>query len=69
VTKPGGSLGITEATWIETPSGELVAQLSDTCGPVFAILDMEGWSKVMRGAALQEVSASSNRMTPQREHG
>jgi arsenite methyltransferase len=67
VTKPEGSLGITEATWIETPPRELVAQLSRTFGPGFVVLDMEGWRRLLHAAGLKDVSASSSRITARSE--
>jgi arsenite methyltransferase len=67
VIEPGGSLGVTEATWIETPPKELVAQLSGIFGPGFVVLDMEGWSRLLHDAGLKDVSASSSRITARSE--
>jgi arsenite methyltransferase len=67
VIKPDGFLGVTEATWIETPPRELVAQLSGTFGPGFVVLDMEGWRRLLHDAGLRDVSASSSRITARSE--
>ncbi len=67
VIKPEGALGVTEATWIETPPRELVAQLSGTFGPGFVVLDTEGWRRLLHDAGLKDVSASSSRITARSE--
>jgi ubiquinone/menaquinone biosynthesis C-methylase UbiE len=67
VTKPAGFLGVTEATWMETPPSRLVAQLSRTFGPGFAVLDMEGWKGLLEQSGLKEVTATSHSITAQSE--
>jgi hypothetical protein len=47
VIEPGGSVSITEATWLEKPPLELVSSLSQVFGPGFAVLDREGWKRVL----------------------
>jgi ubiquinone/menaquinone biosynthesis C-methylase UbiE len=67
VIEPGGSLGVTEATWIEPPPGRLVQQLSRIFGPGFAVLDTEGWRRLLRRAGLRDVVATSRRITARSE--
>jgi ubiquinone/menaquinone biosynthesis C-methylase UbiE len=63
VTKSGGFLGVTEPTWMETPPSTLVAQLSDTFGPGFAVLDVEGWRELLEHSGLKDVTARSHSIT------
>lgn len=65
--KPGGSLGLTEARWIETPPRRPVAQISRTFGPGFAVLDTEGWRSLLHRAGLRDVFAASRRITARSE--
>ena len=47
VTRSGGFVGITEATWLEKPPLELVSSLSQVFGPGFAVLRVDGWKRVL----------------------
>jgi ubiquinone/menaquinone biosynthesis C-methylase UbiE len=65
--KPGGFLGVTEATWMEAPPPRLVKQLSDTFGPGFAVLDSEGWQGLLRQTGVRDLVATSRRITARSE--
>lgn len=67
VTEPGGSVGITEATWLEKPPLELVSSLSRVFGPGFAVLDTEVWKRILVESSLEDVDASSQRFTARSE--
>jgi SAM-dependent methyltransferase len=67
VLKPGGFLGITEPTWMETPPPRLVTQLSDTFGPGFAVLDTEGWKGLLRQTGVRDIVATSHCITARSE--
>jgi hypothetical protein len=57
VTKPGGYVGLNEATWIKTPPPqELVEYLSCTYG-IKEILTMDGWKELLVGAGLRDIIA------------
>jgi arsenite methyltransferase len=67
VAKPGGFLGVTEATWMEAPPSRLVAQLSRTFGPGFAVFDTEGWRELLEQSGLKDVTATSHAITARSE--
>lgn len=56
VTKPGGYVGINEATWIKTsPPTELAEYLSRTCGVKGEIPTSDGWEELLTGTGLRDV--------------
>ena len=58
VTKPGGYVGLNEATWIKTPPPmELVEYLSRTYGFKREILTSDGWAELLAGTGLGDIVA------------
>ena len=57
VTKPGGYVGLTEATWVKTPSPEILAYLSRTFGGNLEVLTPEGWKQLLEGSGLRDIVA------------
>ena len=58
VTKPGGYVGLSEATWLKTPPPpELLAWASQDLGATVAPLTTAEWTSLLKGAGLAEVSA------------
>ncbi|MFB0536894.1 MAG: class I SAM-dependent methyltransferase [Anaerolineae bacterium] len=56
VTKPGGYVGLNEATWIKTPPPiELAEYLSGTFGVRGEILTSDGWEELLAGAGLRDI--------------
>ncbi|WP_445475328.1 class I SAM-dependent methyltransferase [Methanococcoides methylutens] len=56
VTKPGGYVGLNEATWIKTPPpAELIEYLSRTFGVKGEILTSDGWKEMLEGSGLREI--------------
>ena len=53
VTKPGGYVGITEMTWLRTPTPEVAEYYLKT---VYAdALEADGWRELLQGAGLKDV--------------
>jgi ubiquinone/menaquinone biosynthesis C-methylase UbiE len=57
VTKPGGTIGFTEATWLEQPPQEVLAYAARIFGPDFETYDVDGWRQLMEGIGLADVVA------------
>ena len=58
VTKPGGYVGLNEATWMKTPPPtELVEYLSRTYGFTAEILTSDGWEELLAGTGLRDIVA------------
>jgi len=59
VTKPGGYVGLNEATWIKTPPPEQLAEyLSGTFGVKGQLLTADGWKALLIGAGLRDMVPS-----------
>lgn len=50
VTKPGGYVGLNEATFTEPPTPELVEYVHSTFGPVTEFLAGDAWAGLLEGA-------------------
>ena len=59
VTRPGGYVGFTEATWSRDPKPELLAKLPDLFGEHFETYDLSGWRERMKAAGLVDVMAEA----------
>jgi ubiquinone/menaquinone biosynthesis C-methylase UbiE len=60
VTKPGGFVGITEMTWLETPSAHVEEYYERV---VYAkALEADGWKKLLEDAGLEKVVGSAHRV-------
>lgn len=55
VTKPGGYIGLNEATWIKTPPPEVVKYLSHAMGKV-EFLTSDGWKELLEGSGLKDIN-------------
>jgi ubiquinone/menaquinone biosynthesis C-methylase UbiE len=53
VTKPGGSIGLTEAIWIKEPSPEVAEIIMEATGQLF--LPSEVWENLLREAGLVDL--------------
>lgn len=63
VTKPGGYIGLNEATWTRTPPPEeLVEHLSRIFGSKGEILTSDGWEELLVGAGLSDIVARTYRV-------
>jgi len=57
VIKPGGYIGLNEATWVKSPPpGELVEYLANTFGVKEGILTADGWQDLLGSAGLRELT-------------
>ena len=64
VTKPGGYVGLNEATWIKTPPPtEVVDYLSHIFGVNGKIPNSEGWEKLLVGAGLRDIVVRNYKAT------
>jgi len=56
VTRPGGAVGLAEATWRQVPPPpELVAWVSQDVGATVMPLPADGWVELLRVAGLQDI--------------
>lgn len=56
MAKPGGYVGLNEATWVKTPPPtELVEYLSSTYGVKGEILTSNGWEQLLAGPGLRDI--------------
>jgi len=67
VTKPGGYVGFTEATWVKTPTPELLAYMAQAFGPNMKLLPPDGWQQLLAGAGLKDIVASAHRIAMRQE--
>lgn len=54
VTKPGGYVGLNEATWVKTPPPELVTYLSRVMAKA-EFLTSDGWKELLESAGLRDI--------------
>jgi len=63
VVKPGGTIGLNEATWVKTPPPtELGEYLSKGFGVRGEILDSDGWRELLEGAGLRNIIVRTNKV-------
>jgi SAM-dependent methyltransferase len=67
VTRPGGYVGFTEATWRVNPSSETLSYVASVLGPGAEMLDRVGWEQLVRDAGLADVIAEFRAITVRRE--
>jgi arsenite methyltransferase len=68
VTRPGGYVGLAEATWLKVPPPpELVAWVSQDVGACVKPLAADGWVELLRGAGLGEVVSRTYPVDPRVE--
>lgn len=64
VTKPGGYVGLNEATWRKTPPpGELVRYLSATFGVKGKLLTSEGWKELLAAAGMRDMVVRTHKVS------
>jgi SAM-dependent methyltransferase len=65
VTKPGGYVGLNEATWVKAPPPvELVDCVSQTWDVKAEILTSSGWEELLRGSGLKGIVARTHKHKP-----
>jgi ubiquinone/menaquinone biosynthesis C-methylase UbiE len=63
VTKPGGYIGLNEATWIKSPPPKQITEyLAGTFGVKGEILNADGWRELLVSAGLMELSVSEHKV-------
>ena len=68
VTKPGGYVGLNEATWLKVPPPpELVAWASQDLGAHVKPLTSDGWAGLLEGAGLMEIVVRIYEVNAQKE--
>ncbi|MBN2334816.1 class I SAM-dependent methyltransferase [Candidatus Bathyarchaeota archaeon] len=68
VTKPGGYVGLNEATWLKAPPPpEIIEWASQDLGAQVKPLTSDGWVELMEGAALTEIAVNVREVKTQKE--
>ena len=67
VTRPGGYVGFTEATWLRDPAMEQRTYLSTTLGDNFETYTVDGWRALIASAGLENVHAEVREISIRRE--
>jgi ubiquinone/menaquinone biosynthesis C-methylase UbiE len=67
VTKPGGYVGFTEASWLSDPAMEQQTYLSTTLGGNFETYTVDGWRALLVSAGLENVYAEVREISIRRE--
>ncbi len=63
VTKPGGCVGLNEATWIKAPAPtELAEYLSRTFGVKGGLLTSDEWEELLAGAGLRDLVVRTHKV-------
>jgi arsenite methyltransferase len=55
VTRPGGYVGLNESTWLQEPTPEMVAWVSQDIAGSALPLSAEAWRELLAGAGLREI--------------
>jgi arsenite methyltransferase len=63
VLKKGGLFGFTETAWLEEPSPENLAALSQTFRGIFNPLTADGWEQLLLQAGLRDIITSTHDLT------
>lgn len=66
VTKPGGHVGLNEATWVKTPPPELVEYLCRVMAKA-EFLTSDGWKELLEGSGLTDVVVRAYRTNALRQ--
>jgi len=68
VTKPGGYVGLNEATWLkEPPPPEIIAWASQDLGAYVKPLTSDGWTGLLEGAGLTQIVVNVREVRARRE--
>jgi arsenite methyltransferase len=67
VTRPGGYVGLSEATWTKEPSPELLTCLSRALGGSLQVLDAGGWRRLVEESGLRDIVARTHEITVRSE--
>ncbi len=57
ITRPGGYVGFSDATWLRPPTPAALALAAEALGRSLALLPPEGWAALLREAGMLEVTA------------
>jgi len=69
VAKPGGYVGLNEATWMKEPPPELVRYLVRIWGPSISVHNADGWQQLLEGASLTAIVARAHPISVRSESG
>ncbi len=67
VTRPGGYVGVSDATWLKPPTPALLSLAREALGRSLAVLPLEGWTALLEEAGLLEVTAYGRSLRVVRE--
>jgi arsenite methyltransferase len=68
VTKPGGYVGLNEATWLKVPPPpEIIAWASQDLGACVKPLTSDDWAGLLEGAGLTDIVVKVREVRPRRE--
>ena len=67
VTRPGGHVGISEATWLKEPSQDLRDHVSRSMGGNLDVQTLEEWQALLERSGLKDVAARVNEITVRSE--
>ena len=60
VVKPGGRVGLNEATWLQPPSQDLIAWFAQDMAANATTHTAEGWEALFEGAGLQDITVRTS---------
>jgi len=63
VAKPGGHVGISEATWVTEPTAQVLDYLGNTLGGFLYARTQAGWQQLLAEGGLNDVAAKVVPMT------
>jgi len=67
VTRPGGYVGLNEATWMREPTPQLLRYLTRIWGPAVALHHANGWKQLLEEAGLRDIVARTHPITVRSE--
>jgi SAM-dependent methyltransferase len=67
VLRPGGSVGLVEATWVKPATPRLLSYIARAYGEQTEVHTREGWMALLEGVGLQQVGGEVHRITVGRE--
>jgi arsenite methyltransferase len=67
VVKPGGTVGLNEELWLETPPAEIVAHVKRAWEVKPGIPTADGWRQMLKGAGLRDIFVKTYQLDARRE--
>ena len=68
VTRPGGTVGMSESTWLKTPVPEAIqAWVTQDMSSHATLMDAEGWAALLEGAQLEDIAVETHALDVKRE--